>query len=76
MTIKELIEKLKEYPEDMYVRVSATYDYGFGCAGGEVQYIEKDRLEYAVVLCNDEGWPHKTTILKEQKYEYWRLCMQ
>lgn len=55
MTIKELIEKLKEYPEDMFVRVSATYDCGFGCASGEVQHIEKDKFEYAVILCNDEG---------------------
>lgn len=55
MTIKELIEKLKEYPEDMFVRVSATYDCGFGCAGGEVQHIEKDKFEYAVILCTDEG---------------------
>ena len=54
MTIKELIEKLKQYPEDMYVRVSATYDCGFSCADGEVQYIETDRLRYAVVLCSEE----------------------
>lgn len=54
MTIKKLIEKLKEYPEDMYVRVSVTYDCGFSCADGEVQNIEKDRLRYAVVLCSEE----------------------
>lgn len=55
MTIKELIAKLKEYPEDMRVKVSATYDCGFGLAGGEAQYIEQDRVEYAVVLCSEEG---------------------
>lgn len=55
ITIKELIEKLMEYPEDMFVKVSATYDCGFGAAGGNVNYIEQDKSDYAVVLCNDEG---------------------
>ena len=55
LTIKELIEKLSEYPEDMFVKVSAEYDCGFGWAGGHVTYVEKDQFEYAVVLGNDEG---------------------
>lgn len=54
MTIKELIEKLKEYPEDMSVKIYATYDEGFGLAGGAVQYIEKDGFDYAVSLYNEE----------------------
>jgi hypothetical protein len=55
ITIKELIEKLSEYPEDMFVKVSAEYDCGFGWAGGHVTYVEKDQFEYAVMLGNDEG---------------------
>lgn len=55
ITVRELIEKLKEYPEDMFVKVSATYDCGFGSAGGNVNYIEQDKFDYAVVLGNDEG---------------------
>lgn len=55
VTVKELIEKLKEYPEDMAVKVYATYDCGYAATGGDVNYIEKDRTDYAVVLCNDEG---------------------
>ena len=55
MTIKELIERLKQYPEDTIVEISATYDCGFGSAGGEVQYIEQYDYKHAIVLCNDEG---------------------
>ena len=53
MTIKELIEKLKEYPEDMCVNIYATYDGGY-LAGGTVQYLEKDS-DNTVALYNEEG---------------------
>ena len=55
MTVRELIKELQKYPEDMSVQILASYDCGYGYAGGEIQYIEKDNIEYAVNLCNDEG---------------------
>lgn len=52
MTVKELIEELGKYPEDMIVHMLVSYDDGFGHAGGTIQYIEKEDMVY---LCNDEG---------------------
>lgn len=52
MTVKELIEELSKYPEDMLVHILASYDEGFGHAGGTIQYIEKEDVVY---LCNDDG---------------------
>ena len=55
MTIKNLIEILKQYPDDMQVKISATYDCGYGRAGGNIEYIKKDEYENnAIILCNDE----------------------
>jgi methionine synthase II (cobalamin-independent) len=55
MKVKELIEKLKEYSEDMNVEIWASYDCGFGSAGGKIQFIEQDNDKNAIVLCNEEG---------------------
>ena len=54
MTIRELIEELQKYPDDMVVQVYATYDYGYGLAGGPIRNIKKDDVEYAVNLENDD----------------------
>lgn len=51
MTVKELIEELSKYPENMTVYMSVYYDDGFGHAGGTIQYIDKGDMVY---LCNDE----------------------
>lgn len=55
ITVAELIERLQEFPENMPVKIFATYDCGFGSTGGDIKYIEKDKYDYAVVLGNDEG---------------------
>lgn len=52
MTVKELVKELSKYPEDMPVHILASYDDGFGWAGGTIQYIEKEDKVY---LCNDGG---------------------
>jgi hypothetical protein len=55
ITVAELIERLQEFPENMPVKIFATYDFGFGSVGGDIIFIEKDKHDYAVVLSNDEG---------------------
>lgn len=42
MTVNELIEVLKCHPGDYKVRVYASYDDGFGTAGGEIDYVERN----------------------------------
>ena len=42
MKLRELIEELNKYPNDMFVKIIASYDEGFGHAGGTIQYIEKE----------------------------------
>ena len=54
MTVREVINELEKYPDDMDVQIMASYDCGFAWAGGRIQYIEKDDREYAVNLCNEE----------------------
>lgn len=61
MTVKELIEKLKQYPEDMKVIVDSERHYsGIGYAdidneGVESVYVKSDRGYY--VLCDpDDGF--------------------
>ena len=54
MTVRELINELEKYPDDMDVEIYASYDAGWSCAGGKIQYIEKN-LDYSISLCNDEG---------------------
>ena len=55
MTVKELIEKLSEFPNDMDVKIMASYDDGFGTAGGKIQYVVKEDVDNTIYLCNDEG---------------------
>lgn len=47
MTVKELIDELKKYPEDKQIIMMCTYDGGCGLAGGsEIQIIEEtDRIK-------------------------------
>lgn len=52
MTIKELINELNQYPEDTTVCIMASYDDGFGCAGGEIQNVEKESNVDIVYLIN------------------------
>ncbi len=54
MTIKELIEELQKYPSNMYVKILASYDCGYGYAGGYIESIEKDDIEYAINLISNE----------------------
>lgn len=55
MTVKELIEELKMYPEDMRVRVEATYDLGYGLAGGKFQYIKVNKYANLIILGTQES---------------------
>lgn len=55
MKVRELIEKLNEFPSDMEVNIMASYDDGFGTAGGEIQYIVREDSDNTVYLCNDNG---------------------
>ena len=57
MKVKELIEVLKNYPEDYEVRIYASYDDGHGLAGGVVQYATRDEVYNSgtITLWNEEG---------------------
>lgn len=58
MTVKELIEKLHKVPNDMEIKIMASYDDGFGTAvslGGEIQCIVKEDADHTIYLCNDNG---------------------
>lgn len=52
MTVKELIDELKNYDENKQVYVYCSYDCGFGTAGGNVIEVceENDHVE----LINNE----------------------
>ena len=39
MTVKELIAILQMYPEDCIVEILASYDDGFGTAGGKITQV-------------------------------------
>ena len=47
MTVSELIEVLKCHPGNYKVYVYADYDDGFGTAGGEVEYVERNDYDNA-----------------------------
>lgn len=52
MTVKELVEKLKEYPDDMDVYVCATYKgrYEIGTAKGLVKNIKECLFNNSITL--------------------------
>lgn len=39
----------------MEVNIVASYDAGFGTAGGEILYVVKEDSDNIVYLCNDNG---------------------
>lgn len=52
MTVKELINKLKEYPQDKKIEIYCSYDCGHAVAGGD--QIEIEESEECVELLNNE----------------------
>ena len=50
MTVKELIKKLSECPEDAVVTILASYDDGYGTAGGDISDVEHETVTGSVYL--------------------------
>lgn len=41
MNVRQLIEELKEFPDDMPIEVFAEYDAGFAWAGGDIDEVRE-----------------------------------
>lgn len=52
MTVCELIEKLKEFPDSTPVVLMCTYDAGFCTAGGNITSIESE-LHCVELWCDE-----------------------
>ena len=54
MIVKEIIETLKQYPENINVKILAEYDGGCCTLCEDIEYIGKYDIENSIVLCSYE----------------------
>lgn len=55
MTVRELIEELKKYPQDIPATIECSYDCGACLAGGDIQGISLDADARELIIYNLYG---------------------